>query len=235
MTAGISPQPAGAALDRARCAVALDTDDLDRALGLARVLRPWFGIAKVGLELFGAAGPRAVRSLRDEGFEVFVDLKLHDIPNTVGRAARALGRLGARYVTLHAAGGADMLRAGVEGLAEAARAAGAEPPVALAITVLTSDSVAAPELLARRAHAAAAAGCGGVVCATADLPAIRAAAPELLRVVPGIRPRGALADDQARVATPAGAVAAGADVLVIGRPVTAAGDPAAAAAALLAD
>ena len=234
MTAGVSPQPAGAALDRARCAVALDTGDLDSALGLARVLRPWFGIAKVGLELFGAVGPRAVRSLRDEGFEVFVDLKLHDIPNTVGRAARALGSLGARYVTLHAAGGGDMLRAGVEGLAEAARASGAEPPVALAITVLTSDPVAAPELLAQRARGAAAAGCGGVVCATADLATIRTAAPELLRVVPGIRPHGAADDDQARVATPAGAVAAGADVLVIGRPVTAVGDPAAAAAALLA-
>ena len=234
MTAGIPPQPAGAPPGPARCAVALDTDDLDRALSLARVLRPWFGIAKVGLELFGAVGPRAVRSLRDEGFEVFVDLKLHDIPNTVGRAARALRSLGARYVTLHAAGGAEMLRAGVEGLAGAARPAGTEPPVALAITVLTSDSVAAPELLARRARAAAAAGCGGVVCATADLPAIRAAAPELLRVVPGIRPRGASVDDQARVATPAGAVAAGADILVIGRPVTAVGDPAAAAAALLA-
>ena len=234
MTAGISPRPAGAPLDPARCAVALDTDDLDRALELARVLHPWFGIAKVGLELFGAVGPRAVQSLRDEGFEVFVDLKLHDIPNTVGRAARALGSLGARYVTLHAAGGGDMLRAGAEGLAEAARAAGSEPPVALAITVLTSDSVAAPELLAQRARAAAAAGCGGVVCATADLPAIRAAAPDLLRVVPGIRSRGASADDQARVATPAGAVAAGADILVIGRPVSAVGDPAAAAAALLA-
>ena len=233
MTADISARRAGALLNPGRCAVALDTDDLDRALGLARVLRPWFGVAKVGLELYGAVGPLAVRSLSDEGFEVFVDLKLHDIPNTVGRAARALGTLGARYVTLHAAGGAEMLRAGVEGLAEAARPLGAEPPLALAITVLTSDSVAAPELLAQRARGASAAGCGGVVCATADLEAIRAAAPELLRVVPGIRPRGAAAEDQARVATPAGAVAAGADILVIGRPVTAVGDPAAAAAALL--
>ena len=224
----------GPPLDPACCAVALDTDDLDRALGLARALRPWFGIAKVGLELFGAAGPAAVLSLRDEGFEVFVDLKLHDIPNTVARAARALGGLGARYVTMHAAGGADMLRAGTEGLAGATRPAGTRPPLALAITVLTSDSVAEAEVLARRARDAATAGCGGVVCATADLPAIRAAAPGLLRVVPGIRPQGAVADDQARVATPAGAVAAGADILVIGRPVTAAADPAAAAAALLA-
>ena len=100
--------------------------------------------------------------------------------------------------------------------------------------MLTSDSVATQEVLAGRARVASAAGCGGVVCAAADLPVIRAAAPGLLRVVPGIRPRGAGADDQARVATPAGAVAAGADILVIGRPVTAVADPAAAAAALLA-
>ncbi|MCY3924324.1 MAG: orotidine-5'-phosphate decarboxylase, partial [bacterium] len=192
----------------------------------------WFAIAKVGLELFGAVGPRAVLSLSDEGFEVFVDLKLHDIPNTVAGAARSLAGLGARYVTLHAAGGPDMLRAGAEGLA-AARPAGAEAPVALAVTVLTSDSLAEPDVLARRARAAAAAGCGGVVCAAGDLPAIRAAVPGLLRAVPGIRPRGAAADDQARVATPAAAVAAGADILVIGRPVTAATDPAEAAAALL--
>lgn len=215
------------------CAVALDTDDLDRALGLARVLRPWFAIAKVGLELFGAAGPRAVLALRDEGFEVFVDLKLHDIPNTVAGAARALAGLGARYVTLHAAGGPEMLRAGVEGLAAAARPVGAEAPVGLAITVLTSDSVADREVLAGRAQMAAAAGCGGVVCAAADLPTVREAAPSLLRVVPGIRPSGAAADDQARVATPSEAVAAGADIVVIGRPVTAAADAAAAAAALL--
>ena len=234
MRSNLSSPQAPEPLDPARCAVALDTDDLDRALGLARVLRPWFGIAKVGLELFGAVGPRAVLALRDEGFELFVDLKLHDIPNTVARAAGALAGLGARYVTLHAAGGPDMLRAGVDGLSAAARLAGTEPPLALAITVLTSDSVATPEVLARRARRASAAGCGGVVCATADLATIRAAAPALLRVVPGIRPSGASADDQTRVATPAAALAAGADILVIGRPVTAVADPAAAAAALLA-
>ncbi len=222
-------------MDRTRCAVALDTADLDRAVILARALHPWFGIAKVGLELFGAVGPRAVQALRDEGFDVFVDLKLHDIPNTVGRAAGALGSLGARYVTMHAAGGSDMLRAGVEGLVNAPRPPGAGPPLALAISVLTSDREAAPEVLQRRARRAAAAGCGGVVCAASDLPTIVAAAPDLLRVVPGIRAPGAAADDQSRVATPVAAVATGADILVIGRPVTAAADPAEAAAALLSD
>ena len=220
-------------MDRTRCALALDTDDLTRALALARALHPWFGIAKVGLELFGAAGPRAVHGLREEGLEVFVDLKLHDIPNTVGRAARALGALGARYVTMHAAGGADMLRAGVEGLIGAPRPSGDDPPLALAITVLTSDSVASPEVLHRRARRAAVAGCGGVVCAATDLPTIVAAVPDLLRVVPGIRSPGTAADDQSRVATPAAAAAAGADIVVIGRPVTAAADPTEAAAALL--
>jgi orotidine-5'-phosphate decarboxylase len=213
--------------------LALDTPDLDVAVRLARVLHGWFGIAKVGLELFGAAGPRAVRTLGDMGFDVFVDLKLHDIPNTVGRAARALGTLGASYVTMHAAGGSAMLQAGVDGLASAARPPGTAPPVALAITVLTSDDEATPEVLAERARLAAAAGCGGAVCAAPDLAIIAAAAPGLLRVVPGIRPAGAAADDQARVATPSAAVDAGADILVVGRPVTAAGDPAAAASALL--
>ena len=220
-------------MDRERCALALDVSDAERAVALARALRPWFGIAKVGLELFGAAGPSAVRALIDEGFDVFVDLKLHDIPNTVAGAARSLGTLGARYVTLHAAGGADMLRAGVEGLTGAPRPPGCPPPVALAITVLTSDSEATSEVLTRRARRAAATGCGGVVCAAPDLATVGAAAPGLLRVVPGIRPRGAGPDDQARTATPAAAAAAGADILVIGRPVTAAGNPAAAAAALL--
>ena len=221
------------AMDRSRCALALDTADLAGALALARTLHPWFGVAKVGLELFGAAGPAAVRAVRDEGFDVFLDLKLHDIPNTVGRAARALGTLGARWVTVHAAGGAEMLRAGVDGLAAAPRPPGTDPPQVLAITVLTSDAEASPDVLQQRARLAADAGCGGVVCAAGDLPQIRAAAPDLLRAVPGIRPPGAAADDQSRVATPTAAVAAGADILVIGRPVTAAADPARAAAALL--
>lgn len=223
----------GSPIDRARCALALDTPDLDTAVRLAGDLHRWFGIAKVGLELFGAAGPDAVRTLRDMGFDVFVDLKLHDIPNTVGRAARALGTLGASYVTMHATGGDAMLRAGVEGLAAAKRPSGEAPPVALAITVLTSDVTATPEVLTERARRASAAGCGGVVCAATDLATIAAAAPGLLRVVPGIRPPGAAADDQARVATPGAATGAGADILVIGRPVTAAPDPAVAAAALL--
>jgi orotidine-5'-phosphate decarboxylase len=216
-----------------RLALALDVGGVEEALRLARRLRPYFEVAKVGLELFAAAGPQAL-AVAELGFEVFVDLKLHDIPTTVRRAARQLGRLGIGYATFHAAGGEAMLRAGVEGLAAGSAEAGLAAPVALAVTVLTSEPDAGAALLEARAAAAAAAGCGGVVCAAADLSVVRRAAPGLLRVVAGIRPPGVPGEDQARAATPAEAVAAGAELLVVGRAVTAAADPEAAAAAIAA-
>ncbi|MBO0715415.1 MAG: orotidine-5'-phosphate decarboxylase [Acidimicrobiales bacterium] len=226
--------PLAGAPVRERLAVALDTPDLDRAVRLARSVRARIGVAKVGLELYCAAGPAVVSTLAEEGFAVFVDLKLHDIPTTVGRAARVLGRLACSYVNFHAAGGPAMLRAGVEGLAEGAAAAGLASPVALAVTVLTSED--APEdLLRARVHTARSAGCGGVVCAAADLAVVRQRGPGLLTAVPGIRPLGTLAHDQVRVATPAAAMAAGADLLVVGRPLTEASDPVAAADALWAE
>jgi orotidine-5'-phosphate decarboxylase len=217
---------------RDRLALALDVDDLVAALRLAQRVRPWFGVAKVGLELFAAAGPEAVLALSAEGYRVFLDLKLHDIPTTVGRAGRVIGGLGARYGTVHTAGGVAMMRAAVESMAEGAAAAGLAAPCVLGVTVLTSETDAPAELLAARAALAAAAGCGGLVCAAADLAVTRAAAPGLITVVPGIRPAGVAADDQARAADPGGAIRAGADILVIGRAVTAAGDPEAAAAAV---
>ena len=217
---------------RDQLALALDVDDLVGALRLARRLRPWFGTAKVGLELYSAAGPDAIETLRDLGYQVFVDLKLLDIPTTVHRAARVLGSLGASYLTLHARGDAPMLRAGVDGLRDGAVGAGLPEPVALAVTVLTSDSTAPPHILPRRVALAAEAGCGGIVCAAADLREARQLAPRLVKVVPGIRPAGTAHDDQARAATPQEAVANGADLLVIGRAVTRADDPEAAAAAL---
>ncbi len=222
--------------DRARShlALALDLDDLGDARSLARRLAPWFAVAKVGLELFAAAGTEAVRALAEDGFEVFLDLKLHDIPETVGRAARVLGRCGARYVTFHTSGGEAMLAAGVAGLAAGAAEVGRAAPAALGVTVLTSTRDAPAQLLAERAALARASGCAGIVCAAADLPVVRAAAPALLRVVPGTRPRGAPVHDQARVATPEEAVAAGADLLVVGRSVTRADDPERAAACLAA-
>jgi orotidine-5'-phosphate decarboxylase len=219
---------------RDHLALALDVDDLVEAMRLARLLQPWFGVAKVGLELFTAAGPVALTALRDLGFRVFADLKLHDIPTTVERTASVLGVLGASYVTMHASGGEPMLRAGVEGLARGAAAAGSEP-VALAVTVLTSEADAGGHVFAHRVADAVEAGCGGLVCAAADVAPAKTLAPRLLAVVPGIRPAGVPTHDQARPATPADAIASGADLLVIGRAVTRADDPAAAAAEVTAE
>ncbi|MEM7288715.1 MAG: orotidine-5'-phosphate decarboxylase [Actinomycetota bacterium] len=220
---------------RGTLALALDVDDLVAATRLGRELKPWFGVAKIGLELYSAAGPDAVGALRELGYDVFLDVKLHDIPNTVGKAARVLGALGVDYLTLHAFGGVDMLRAGVEGLAEGAANAGLEAPVALGVTVLTSDGGAPEHIVPQRVRVAAEAGCGGLVCAAKDLQDARTLAPRLIRVVPGIRPAGVDSHDQANVATPGEAMAQGADVLVIGRAVTAAEDPAEAANAIVTD
>jgi orotidine-5'-phosphate decarboxylase len=227
-----SGAPAGL---RNKLALALDFDDLVDALRLARELRPWFGVAKVGLELFSAAGPPAVNRLIDTGYEVFVDLKMFDIPTTVEKAARVVGSLGATYLTLHARDDAPMLRAGAEGFREGAVRAGLPAPVPLAVTVLTSDSGAPPHILPRRVALAVETGCGGIVCAASDLRDARQIAPRLVKVVPGIRPSGAPTHDQAKPATPAEALDDGADLLVVGRAVTQAADPAKAASDLVAE
>jgi orotidine-5'-phosphate decarboxylase len=220
---------------RDRLAIALDTGDLSRAVAIAEAVKPHIKIAKVGLQLFSAAGHQAVRAMRDLGMTVFLDVKLHDIPNTVRGASTVLGSFGVTYLTVHAAGGPTMLRAAVEGLAEGAASAGLPTPTALAVTVLTSDPIASQELLNERLSAALAGGCGGVICAAPDLPVIRASAPTIITVVPGIRPAGEPTHDQGRVATPAEAIRSGADVLVIGRAVTHSDDPAAAAASIAAE
>ena len=220
---------------RNRLALALDVDDAVEAQRLAKELSPWFGVAKVGLELFSAAGPGVVQMLIDDGYRVFLDLKLADIPTTVRKAARVLGALGVSYLTLHAFAGPTVLRAGVEGLSEGAERAGLEPPAALAVTVLTSDADAPPHILSKRVAAAAEARCAGVVCAASDVAEAKEIAPRLITVVPGLRPAGTPVHDQARAATPNEALAAGADVLVIGRAVTAAADRSAAAAGLVAE
>jgi orotidine-5'-phosphate decarboxylase len=219
---------------RDRLVLAVDVDDIVAATPLLRELRPWFGVAKVGLELFTATGPDAVLAVGAEDFEVFLDLKLHDIPTTVGRTAEVAGALGAAYLTMHASGGANMLSAGVHGLDDGARRAGLDPPIALAVTVLTSEATVSTAVLAGRVAAAVEAGCQGVVCAASDIAEIKALAPQLLIAVPGIRPAGAPVHDQGRPATPAEALAAGADLLIVGRAVTAAPDPRRAAADLVA-
>src|SRR5438093_8491066 len=175
---------------RDQLALALDVDDLVAAVRMARELQPWFGVVKIGLELYSAAGPDAIGTLRDLGYEVFVDAKLHDIPTTVGRAARVLASLGARYVTLHAHGGVAMLRAGVEGMKEGAANAELEEPIALAVTVLTSDRDAPAHIVPNRIRTAVEGGCQGIVCAAADVKDAKLLAPRLRAVVPGIRFEG---------------------------------------------
>lgn len=221
-------------------AVALDVPTLEEAVELAAVLTDEVAVCKVGLELFGAHGPEAVQRIREQA-PVFLDLKLHDIPTTVGRAARVLGRLGVAMVTVHASGAAPMVRAAVEGLAAGHEEAGLDgpPPIVLAVTVLTSmsdgdlSSIGAPaagEQVPALASLAVEAGAQGLVCAPTDVAVVRAAVGEdVTLVTPGVRPSWAQSDDQARVATPAAALAAGADLLVIGRPITRAEDPAGAA------
>jgi orotidine-5'-phosphate decarboxylase len=216
--------------------VALDFSDARSAVTMARSLVTHVGGFKVGLELLMGPGPATVAAVRELGLPVFVDAKLHDIPNTVGRAARHLGALGARWVTAHGGGGKAMLEAAVAGLAEGA---GSYPAGILAITVLTSlapADLAATGVtgtpgrqVARLSRLAAGAGVEGVVCSVKELGDVAQVAPGLVRVTPGIRPPGEAAGDQSRVADPAEAIRRGADWLVIGRPITRAADPPAAA------
>jgi orotidine-5'-phosphate decarboxylase len=218
---------------RERLVLALDVSSLDEALEMAGRLRQWFSVAKVGLELFSAEGPLAIDALLDEGFRVFLDLKLHDIPTTVRRAAERIGTLGVSYATVHAAGGGQMLRAAVEGFEEGWTSAVGngqpDPPAGsagiLAVTVLTSEPNADSGLLGTRTSLAVLAGCLGVVCAATDLPVVRGRGPGLVTAVPGIRLAGASPDDQARAATPLAAIRGGADLLVVGRTITAAESP----------
>lgn len=215
--------------NRDRMALALDMDDLVDATRIARRLQPWFGFVKVGLELFSAAGPEAVGAFRDMGFRVFLDLKLHDIPTTVGKASRVVGALGAELLTVHASGGAAMMQAACEGFLGGAEAAGLAIPQVVAVTVLTSDAEAPPHILLRRVSEAVEAGCGGIVCSALDVHDAKQVAPRIFAVVPGTRTAGEPTHDQAKVATPAAAIAAGADLLVIGRSVLQNKNPAAAA------
>ena len=226
---------------RERIAWAADLP-LDDALRLWPLLSPSVGVVKVGLSLFVENGPAAVRPFRAQGAAVFLDLKLHDIPNTVENAAAAAGALGASFLTAHASGGEEMLRAAVRGAARGAEGAGVSPPRILAVTALTSLADAevrslgfgasAGEMAARLAEVAVKAGAGGLVCSAHEARALRARHPGLFLCTPAIRPAGVAAGDQARVDTPAAAIAAGSSLLVVGRPLHGSPDPAAAARAL---
>jgi orotidine-5'-phosphate decarboxylase len=205
--------------------VALDVSDLDRAEELAEALAPEAGLLKVGLELFWAHGPQAVGRIARYG-PVFADAKLHDIPTTVERAAANVGRLGVAMLTVHALGGEAMMRAAVKGAERGADEAGVAPPAVLAVTVLSSQSgeeLASPASLAFEARAA---GTYGAVVSGEDVSRVReVCGEEFCVVVPGIRPEGTNGDDQVRLLTPREAVDAGADYVVVGRPITGAPDP----------
>jgi orotidine-5'-phosphate decarboxylase len=220
---------------RQHLALALDVDDAVRAIQLARELSPWFGVAKVGQELFLACGPDIIVQLMNEGLQVFLDLKLVDIPTTVGKAAKVAGSLGASYLTMYAHGGPDMLLAGSQGMLEGAESAGLPAPTPLAVTILTSDDTAPAHILGKRLMVAMEGACKGVVCAASDLREVRQLAPRMKTIVPGIRPASVPVHDQARTATPMEAMAAGADLLVIGRAVTQAANRAEAAAQIAAE
>ena len=222
--------------------VALDMSSAEAAVRTASDLVDVVGGFKIGMELFTGPGPGTVALVGDLGAPVFVDVKLHDIPTTVRRSARNLGAIGARWVSVHASGGAEMLSAAVAGLAEGAAG---RPAGVLAVTVLTSlDDKALAEVgvgtttaaqTVRLARLAESAGCEGVVTSPRELVAVGAAAPSLLRVTPGIRPVGVTTDDQRRHTSPADAIRHGADLLVVGRPVTKSSNPKAAAAAIVAE
>jgi len=230
---------------RERIFVALDTTDLERAARLSRELAGSVGGLKVGKEFFTAHGPDGLR-LAVGGEPLFLDLKFHDIPNTVAAAVRAALRLSPRILNVHASGGRAMLEAARDALREGADDTGVEPPWLIAVTVLTSlddrdlaevgQSGPAVEQVLRLARLAQDCGLDGVVCGPREIAPLRAACGRDFKlVVPGIRPTWAATGDQKRVMTPQAAVAAGADVIVVGRPITAADNPLAAAQRIVAD
>ena len=226
-----------------RVIVALDFADPVHALALADRLDPRQCALKVGKELFVLAGPEPVRWLVARGFRVFLDLKFHDIPNTVAQACAAATSLGVWMMNVHASGGSAMLRAACDAVERAASTQNRRRPLLIGVTVLTSladqdlaDLRLPPDAGAQALHLArlsAAAGLDGIVCSAVEAPQMRAALPRGFRLVtPGIRPAGSAADDQARIVTPERAIANGADYLVVGRPITQAADPVAALAAM---
>ena len=222
---------------KAPVAVALDAPDAETAARWAQAVTPHVAVVKVGLELFCRVGPSIVQSVRGaSGTELFLDLKLHDIPNTVAGAVRSVARLRPRYLTVHAVGGAAMVRSAVDA---------AEGITIAAVTVLTSADeatleavgLAGPSLDAvrRLSVLAVGAGAGALVCSPHEVAAVRAeVGPDIVLITPGVRPAGTAAQDQIRVATPEQALRDGADLLVIGRPITGAADPGAAAARIAA-
>ncbi len=231
---------------RQRLIVALDLADPARAKTLAALLAPEVGMFKIGKQLFVNAGPDVVRMIHDLGGEVFLDLKFHDIPNTVAAAAVEAARLGVKLFNVHVSGGREMMRQTAAAVEEVCGKEGMRRPSVLGVTVLTSLDAsdlqsmgvqgAVPAQVVRLAGMAQEAGLAGVVCSAQEVRDIRRACGDsFLLVTPGIRPAGQQAGDQKRVMTPGDAVRAGIDYIVVGRPITGADDPAAAARSVVAE
>jgi orotidine-5'-phosphate decarboxylase len=229
-----------------RLIVALDVDGFDQAVALAGRLRQTTRSFKVGSQLFTACGPRIVGHLKQAGLNVFLDLKYHDIPNTVAKAVAAAAALGADIINVHAMGGFAMMEAAAAAALNAARDRGLPPPLLLSVTVLTSMDEATfqdvlgaqgrtvPEQVLHLARLTRSAGLAGVVASPHEIALLRQQmGPEFVILTPGIRPAGGVAGDQKRFLTPGQAVKLGADYLVVGRPITGAPDPAAAADAII--
>jgi orotidine-5'-phosphate decarboxylase len=218
-----------------RVIVALDVHDLSALGDLLDRLEGQPRVYKVGLELFVAEGARAVALVQARGGRVFLDLKLHDIPETVARSVLAATRLSVDLLTVHVAGGQEMLRRAVEAAAGQVELLGVTVLTSLTAQDLLDDGAALgpADLVGRRARLAAEAGLGGLVCSAHEIALARANAPGSLLVVPGVRPAGSASGDQKRIATPAAAVRAGADYLVVGRPIRDAASPAQAFAAIV--
>ncbi len=223
---------------------ALDLPDAEEALKLAEAIAPAVGAFKIGKELFVSAGPDIVKRVRDTGTSVFLDLKFHDIPNTVAKAVASAVRLDVQMLTVHTCGGSTMLERALEGANEAAAETGNEAPLILGVTVLTSmdendlNEVGVPrqpgDQVIHLAQLATKAGLKGLVCSPKEIAPLREVLPsEVELVTPGIRPAGADTGDQKRVMTPADAISAGANWLVIGRPIYGADNPRAAAEGIL--
>lgn len=238
MTQQISPK------DRIFCAI--DTTDLDRAIDLASKLSGVIGGAKLGKEFFAAHGPQGVQAVAKVGMPVFLDVKYHDIPNTVAGAIRAVTPMGLKIVNVHAAGGMEMMQRAGDAAREAAAKAGVDAPWVIAVTILTSmdqndlDDVGLKgpieDRVVKLAELTQKAGLDGIVCSAQEITPVRAACgPDFKLITPGIRPAWAASDDQKRIVTPKDAVAMGSDVLVIGRPITKADDPVDAAKRIVAE
>ncbi|MDD4802499.1 MAG: orotidine-5'-phosphate decarboxylase [Syntrophomonas sp.] len=221
-----------------RIILALDVDTAQEALGLVKQLTDYVGAFKIGMQLFNSAGPDIVRQVHELGGKVFVDLKLHDIPNTVGSAGKVLTRLNSFMFNVHAAGGREMMRKVARDASEEAMKLGIGAPLILAVTVLTSISaqelaeemyvtdMKVEELVVKWALMAQESGLGGVVCSPREIVPIRQACGSDFKIVtPGIRPLWSAANDQKRITTPRQALEMGADYMVIGRPIVQAEDP----------